>query len=90
MNQMAHVVFTGRVQGVGFRYTVRSIADNLAVVGWVKNLRSGDVEVVAEGPRPVLERFIGEIRQHFDSYIRYIDMDWEPASGEFTEFSIAF
>ncbi len=90
MNQRAHVVFTGTVQGIGFRYTVRSIAENLSVVGWVKNLRSGDVEVVAEASRQDLERFIEDIRQHFDAYIRHADIDWEPASGEFTEFSIAF
>ena len=47
----------GRVQGVGFRYTARRAAQELGVVGWVRNLTSGAVEVWAQGPDDAVERF---------------------------------
>ncbi|MBL8829940.1 MAG: acylphosphatase, partial [Planctomycetaceae bacterium] len=43
------VLFHGRVQGVGFRVTTRSIAQRFAVTGWVRNLPDGSVELLAEG-----------------------------------------
>lgn len=44
-----HITFSGRVQGVGFRVETFGIADRLNLVGWVKNLRNGDVELEVEG-----------------------------------------
>jgi acylphosphatase len=90
MNQRVHAFFIGRVQGVGFRYTARSIAVSLGVCGWVKNRRDASVELVAEGQKPVLEQLLDELRHVFENSIQRVDIDWEPATGEFTEFSIAF
>lgn len=51
-----HVIISGRVQGVGFRYFTKKSAESLGVSGWVKNLRSGDVEAVMQGsPESVTE-----------------------------------
>lgn len=47
----------GRVQGVGFRYTTRSVARELGLVGWVRNLPSGGVEVFAQGTPQALDNF---------------------------------
>ncbi len=48
MKKQVRVYYSGRVQGVGFRFTAESIANDLGVTGWVKNSRDGGVEIVAE------------------------------------------
>jgi acylphosphatase len=86
----AHVFFTGTVQGVGFRYTCRSYADELGLNGWVKNLADGRVELMAEGPRETVEELLKKIDRHFDGYIRNKDIDVHDTSGaSFSDFRIA-
>jgi len=86
-----HVNFSGTVQGVGFRFTVRRIAEQYEVTGFVKNLPKGDVEVVTEGNREVVEDFIDAIcNSSLRSYIRNAEKGWEPATGEYKEFEIKF
>jgi acylphosphatase len=55
------VIFEGRVQGVGFRYTVKDLARGFDVRGWVKNLPDGSVELQAMGDMEELDGFIREI-----------------------------
>jgi acylphosphatase len=57
------VIFEGRVQGVGFRYTVKDIARGFDVCGWVKNLPDGSVELQAMGEPGELDDFIREITE---------------------------
>lgn len=57
------MVVSGRVQGVGFRYFTRGAANELGLVGWVRNLPSGEVEVRAAGAKEILEAFGRRIRQ---------------------------
>ena len=85
-----HVIYSGRVQGVGFRYTTQSIARQAGVSGWVKNRADGTVEVVAEGPEELLKRFLEEVRSAFSAYIRDTEVDWSDPTGEFTGFGINF
>jgi acylphosphatase len=54
---------SGRVQGVGFRYSCYHEACRLGISGWVRNTRDGDVEVWAEGNRGKLERFLEWLRR---------------------------
>jgi acylphosphatase len=82
------VVYTGRVQGVGFRYTTRSIARRFAVAGYVRNQPDGTVELVAEGEPKELDAFLREVRDYFDSNIRDENIDAQAASTEFTGFEI--
>ena len=74
---------SGRVQGVGFRYSTCAQADALELDGWVRNLPDGRVEVVAEGSRDVVERLIAWSRQgpRF-ARVHEVDVSWEDACGE--------
>ena len=53
-----HLVISGRVQGVFFRQSAADEATRLGLLGWVRNLDSGEVEAVAEGPEAALEEFV--------------------------------
>jgi acylphosphatase len=58
-----HLLISGRVQGVGYRYFARDSALALGLSGWVRNVRGGGVEVEVEGERGVVDRFIEALRQ---------------------------
>jgi acylphosphatase len=90
MKKQAHVYYSGRVQGVGFRYTARGIADELGVVGWVKNLADNRVEVVAEAEEEALNDFLKRLSQLFSRYIQDTDLEWGPSGGEYKDFQIKF
>jgi acylphosphatase len=49
-------IVSGRVQGVGFRYTTRGLAQELGLAGWVRNLPNGAVEVWAQGPNEAVDQ----------------------------------
>ena len=85
-----HVLYSGRVQGVGFRFTTEDVAHNLGVTGWVRNLRDSRVEVVAEAEETILNDFLSRIEQYFRSYIRDVDIQWQESTGEFRDFGIRF
>jgi acylphosphatase len=83
-----HVYYSGGVLGVGFRYTARELAQECRVVGWVRNLPDGQVELVAEGSEETLTRFLDQIQQTMGRFIRQTQAQRLPASGEFSEFTI--
>ncbi len=53
---------SGVVQGIGFRWFVRELAEGMGVAGWVRNLPGGDVELEAQGDDALLRRFLSEVR----------------------------
>ncbi len=57
------VIFEGRVQGVGFRYTVKDLSRGFEVCGWVRNLEDGTVELQVMGEPAEVESFIKEIAE---------------------------
>lgn len=59
------LIYSGRVQGVGFRYTVASIAKHYPVAGYVRNLRDGTVELVLDGSSATVDAMLGEIAEAF-------------------------
>ena len=86
-----HVFYAGRVQGVGFRITAEETARSLGVVGWVKNLRDGRVELIAEADQATLERFLEEIRSGpMKNFITQVEISWSSATETFDEFEIRY
>ena len=84
----AHIHFIGTVQGVGFRYTTLSFAQELMLTGWVKNLPDGRVEAVAEGPRVSIEELLSRLKAQFGGFLRDTQIEWLNSKGEFTNFSV--
>jgi acylphosphatase len=84
-----HARLGGRVQGVGFRYFVREKARQLEVVGWVRNLADGRVELIAEADREQLNTLVEQLRQGLPgSKVSDVDLQWTAAISEFSDFAI--
>jgi acylphosphatase len=84
-----HIFYSGHVQGVGFRFTVKRVATGYEVAGVVRNLPDGRVELVAEGERNELEAFRAAIPDAgLAACIRHEDAHWSEARGEFRGFEI--
>jgi acylphosphatase len=81
MNQCKRVRYFGRVQGVGFRYTARGLAQGFAVAGHVRNLPDGSVELVAEGAADQVEGFLAAISRRMAGYIERDTMTDETPTG---------
>lgn len=75
--------FTGRVQGVGFRYTTRNLALGFAIAGTVQNLDDGRVLLVAEGEAAELRRFVDALLDTMRDHVRSHTLSESPATGEF-------
>ena len=58
-----HILFSGRVQGVGFRYTACYLARPLGLTGWVKNCWDGDVEMEVQGDPESISRLVEELHR---------------------------
>ncbi len=84
------VVFHGRVQGVGFRYTTCTIAGKYDLTGWVRNRPDGTVEALMQGSAHRIELCIGEIKDHFGRYVRQVDLTDQPVNPRYTAFQIAY
>lgn len=78
------ILYSGHVQGVGFRYSVKTTARGYEVTGTVRNLPDGRVELVAEGERGELEMFQQAIRDSgMENLIRDEAVSWHEAQGGF-------
>ncbi len=88
MNRRVHATYEGWVQGVGFRFSAERAAASLGLIGWVKNLEDGRVELVCEGKEADLKAFIAKIDSIFKIYIRKSEIEWSNATGEFGGFDI--
>lgn len=83
------VFYSGRVQGVGFRSTTVEVARRFAVVGWVKNLPDGRVEVWAEGLETEVTAFLDAVRRQMRGHVSDESRTHRPPTGEYDEFTIA-
>ena len=83
------IYYAGHVQGVGFRYTVRSVATGFEVTGTIRNLADGRVELITEGTREELEGFRQAIRDSgLGRLIADEQVGWDSARDEFRGFEI--
>ena len=86
-----HIFVHGRVQGVGFRYSVCKRAAALALKGYVRNLVDERVEILAQGSRERLGKLIGFVRNSPGlSYVIKLDIDWEEPLSSLKDFHITF
>ncbi len=84
------IFYSGRVQGVGFRYQTKRTALGFEVTGLVRNLADGRVELIAEGARAELEAFRTAIREKtLTGFIRDENVCWADAQNNFRGFEIA-
>jgi acylphosphatase len=82
-----HAVVTGRVQGVGFRFTTVDQARRLGVRGWVRNRVDGSVEVEAEGERAALEALAGFLQEGpRGAWVDHVAVTWEAHRGDLGAF----
>jgi acylphosphatase len=82
------VFFSGRVQGVGFRYAALQVAREFEVAGYVANLPDGRVQVEAEGRADEVAAFIAAIEERMQGYIRKIERSTGQRSAQFEGFII--
>jgi acylphosphatase len=91
MEQVAkNVVFFGRVQGVGFRYTTRRIAERHNLTGWVKNLPDGTVEALLQGSESDIQGCLDDLNEDFSGYLRNTRITPVPFNPRYTGFQITF
>ncbi len=82
---------SGRVQGVGFRYFTRTTAQQLGVVGWVRNEPDGTVRLEAEGRQEALNTLLDAVHDGPPSArVEEVDVTWDAAQGEFEHFEVAY
>jgi acylphosphatase len=84
------VIFSGRVQGVGFRYVTLRLAARYRVTGFVRNLHDGRVEMVVEGAKAETQQLVADIRERMGAHIQSLDVHRSAATGEFEDFQIRF
>jgi acylphosphatase len=88
--QQREIYYSGRVQGVGFRYTARALAARYRVTGFVQNLPDGRVRLVVEGDSDEVQAFADSIHAEMAAYIRDAQVSVRPATGRFRGFEIRF
>jgi len=87
----AHVIISGKVQGVFFRASTQDEAVRLGLTGWVKNLPDGSVEAVFEGDKKKIEEVIAWCRKGPPwARVKEVKVKWEPYHGEFERFSVIY
>jgi acylphosphatase len=85
------IIYTGHVQGVGFRYTVRSIAKHHpSVTGYVRNLADGTVDLVAQGPAASINAFLAEVAARFRDHVQHCEREPVANPERFEVFDIRF
>jgi acylphosphatase len=85
-----HIIFQGRVQGVGFRYTSLRIAAGYALTGSVRNLPDGSVEMLAQGMKKDIDNCLSDIQEYFGGHIRDCATKEIPFDPRHADFRISY
>ena len=90
MTEVHHetVFFSGRVQGVGFRYSTFQVAKEFEVTGFVKNLTDGRVQLEVEGRAEVVKAFIQAVEEKLHGFIRKTERSPTRRASQFNQFQI--
>lgn len=89
--KQAHIIVSGRVQGVLFRSNAKKQADNFGLTGWVKNLPDGRVEILAQGGKDNLDKLISWSYQGpFFAKVEKVEVRWENPKEFFDTFEIVY
>ncbi len=87
----AHIIVSGLVQGVCYRWFAEKKAKSLGLTGYVKNLFDGRVEVITEGEKGLIEELINDLKiGPLVSDVRDVKIQWEEYEGKFQGFNIRF
>jgi acylphosphatase len=91
MGQTAkHIIFSGRVQGIGFRFTAFNIANRYELAGFVRNLPDGTVEMLAQGNPDDITNCIRDIQESFIGYITDTKIEDTTPNLQYKTFKITF
>lgn len=86
-----HIIASGSVQGVGFRWFVQRTGSIMELNGWVKNLTNGNVEIEVEGENETVQEFVQKIRGgHPFAKVKELKINSIPINGKDTDFNIKF
>jgi len=85
-----HVIFIGRVQGVGFRFTAHRMAQRHQLTGFVRNLPDGTVEMLTQGPARDIDDCIKDIQEYFGDHVRETKIQDIPTDLRYKNFIITF
>jgi len=85
-----HVIFIGRVQGVGFRFTTHRMASRHQLAGFVRNMPDGTVEMLAQGSAQDIDDCIQDIKDYFGDYLRETRIQEIPPDPKYKDFRITF
>ena len=88
--QRRTAVFSGNVQGVGFRYTATRLAQQYELTGYVRNRPDGAVEVVAEGAAAEIDSFLEELSNQMAGYVRSVKQQTAEALGDLHSFTVRY
>ncbi len=84
------IIFTGRVQGVGFRFTAHRAASRRQLTGFVRNVPDGTVEMLAQGRSEDIDDCIQDIKEYFTGYLRETRIEEIPPDPRYIDFKITF
>ena len=91
MAQIAkNIIFKGRVQGVGFRYTTHRAASRYELTGYVRNLPDGTVEALLQGTEPNIQACLNDLKDTFGGYLREINATSQPINPRYHDFQITY
>ncbi|MEN8127934.1 MAG: acylphosphatase [Planctomycetota bacterium] len=91
MGQIAkQIIFKGRVQGVGFRYTTHRAASCYNLTGYVRNLPDGTVEALLQGTASNIQACLNDLQDTFDGYLRNVNSTDQPVNPQYHDFRITY
>ena len=91
MTAGADIIVSGMVQGVGYRHFVLRAARRLQLTGWVKNLMTGEVEIMAEGDRGLIGSLISELSTGNPwARVNNVEVSWQKFTAQWDGFDVVF